>query len=266
MKKTALEQFESVAQQLLEHSVGRLLGGRIDPIQLSAEIARAIEEQQRNEFAPNIYTIQLHPSDYSYISLKWPDISIILRHYIVELSQQWGLQLASDPVVELVANPKISRHYAQIEVTHQLTLEDTTYYLPSTKYDPLIALRELDAFLIVNGTKHFPLDRPTLTIGRSEECDLVIPDIAVSRKHAQIRWQFGRFILHDLGSRGGCLVNDHRVEEFVLRVGDVIRLSADSTLIYAEERNQSASADVESADNPTEPLPSIIGKRSTIQS
>ncbi len=55
----------------------------------------------------------------------------------------------------------------------------------------------------------------------------------MSRRHAQLRWRFGRFVLYDLGSRAGTWVNDQPVDEFVLRAGDVIRI-ADTTFIYGE--------------------------------
>ena len=38
--------------------------------------------------------------------------------------------------------------------------------------------------------RRWPLDRTrTLTIGRSDECDIVLPDRQVSRHHARINWQ-----------------------------------------------------------------------------
>ena len=61
----------------------------------------------------------------------------------------------------------------------------------------------------------------------------MLDDRTISRRHAQIRWRFGRFILYDLGSRGGTKVNGVPIEEFVLRVGDVIEI-ADEQIIYGE--------------------------------
>jgi pSer/pThr/pTyr-binding forkhead associated (FHA) protein len=91
----------------------------------------------------------------------------------------------------------------------------------------------VDAFLIVQGRRHAPLDRPVITLGRRADNDIVIDSPAVSRQHAQLRWRYGRVILYDLGSRAGTLVNGSPITEAVLQPGDLISLS-DVTLIYGE--------------------------------
>ncbi|HSM55131.1 MAG TPA: FHA domain-containing protein, partial [Candidatus Sulfomarinibacteraceae bacterium] len=44
----------------------------------------------------------------------------------------------------------------------------------------------------------------------------------------------GRFILYDLGSRGGITVNGERAKECLLQPGDLIALSDKIPLIYGE--------------------------------
>jgi hypothetical protein len=51
------------------------------------------------------------------------------------------------------------------------------------------------------------VDQPELTIGRHEECGLVIPDRQVSRNHARIRQEEGHYMIEDLGSKNGTFVN-----------------------------------------------------------
>src|SRR5262245_9709107 len=67
-----------------------------------------------------------------------------------------------------------------------------------------------------------PADRP-LQIGRGTSCDVVLADLAVSRRHARIEWQGAELVLVDLGSSGGTWVNGERVERCRLRTGDVVR-------------------------------------------
>lgn len=58
----------------------------------------------------------------------------------------------------------------------------------------------------------FPLDGESLVIGRdAEQCQIAIPNTAVSRKHAVITRANGRFLIDDLGSRNGTFVNQARV-------------------------------------------------------
>ena len=49
-------------------------------------------------------------------------------------------------------------------------------------------------------------------LGRSPECDWVLPDPGVSRRHATIERRDGHLFLRDLGSRAGTFVNDQAVD------------------------------------------------------
>jgi pSer/pThr/pTyr-binding forkhead associated (FHA) protein len=52
-----------------------------------------------------------------------------------------------------------------------------------------------------------------VTIGRANDCDCVLADATVSRRHAELRRDGGRWLLRDLGSRNGTRVNGMRVLE-----------------------------------------------------
>lgn len=65
----------------------------------------------------------------------------------------------------------------------------------------------------------------TITIGRSLSNEVAIREQHVSRQHAVITYQYGLFMISDLGSANGTYVNDQKIEEpFPLASGDVIRL------------------------------------------
>lgn len=60
-----------------------------------------------------------------------------------------------------------------------------------------------------------------LVIGRAAECDCVLPDSTVSRRHASIRRRGETWLLRDLGSTNGTRVNGWRlVEEVEVHPGD----------------------------------------------
>jgi DNA-binding winged helix-turn-helix (wHTH) protein len=62
-------------------------------------------------------------------------------------------------------------------------------------------------------------------IGRDDDCAVVIDFAGVSRRHARITVDHGRFVLEDLGSKNGTWKNETRVRQAVeLRDGDCIRL------------------------------------------
>jgi len=73
------------------------------------------------------------------------------------------------------------------------------------------------------GRKH-SLESPTVTLGRSNKCDIQIDQESVSRAHSKIT-NAGRSVrIRDLGSTNGTYVNDELVEERTLVDGDFIKI------------------------------------------
>jgi hypothetical protein len=76
--------------------------------------------------------------------------------------------------------------------------------------------------LVVDGVE-WPLG-PSLRIGRSSSCELVLTDDAVSRRHAEIALRGGLCAIRDLGSCNGTYVNGRPVTRARLRRGDELQL------------------------------------------
>lgn len=68
------------------------------------------------------------------------------------------------------------------------------------------------------------LSEQFLRVGRDTSCDVVIPDLTVSRRHAAFQWDGQDVVVEDLGSSGGTFVNGTRVERAVLKPGDIVRM------------------------------------------
>lgn len=60
-------------------------------------------------------------------------------------------------------------------------------------------------------------NRPNVTIGRSEDSDLVIKDTLISRLHARIEYTRGKFMLVDESTNGTCVLQNNGEEQFVRR-------------------------------------------------
>jgi sigma-B regulation protein RsbU (phosphoserine phosphatase) len=71
----------------------------------------------------------------------------------------------------------------------------------------------------------FPLDAPTLSIGRSSKNPVHLPDGTVSKEHAEIIRQGERWLVRDLGSRNGTRLNGREVHEPVeIKPGDRLEI------------------------------------------
>ena len=73
--------------------------------------------------------------------------------------------------------------------------------------------------------REIPLRGTRLRIGRSKDNDLTIPDPMLSRHHAELVFGEEGWVLRDLGSRNGTLLNDRQVMAPTPLVrGDAIKL------------------------------------------
>ena len=72
--------------------------------------------------------------------------------------------------------------------------------------------------------KVFSLTNDTIVLGRSMDADITVPDTRASRKHAQITFADGNFIIEDLNSGNGIKVNGHVVDKYLLHSQDKISI------------------------------------------
>jgi DNA-binding winged helix-turn-helix (wHTH) protein len=81
----------------------------------------------------------------------------------------------------------------------------------------------------------WPLDRQTLTIGRSPECSIVLEDRQVSRIHARITWRDDHYEIEDLASKNGTHLNGQEVNTVqVLHDGDEIQIALRYKLAFVD--------------------------------
>ena len=99
---------------------------------------------------------------------------------------------------------------------------------------------EPHAFLVRRGTEEgdhrHELTGSNTTLGRWEEADVHVDDLEVSRRHAQIRHEGGRFVIADLGSKNGTRVNGVPVTGATpLRDGDEILLGTRQRFVFIDQ-------------------------------
>jgi hypothetical protein len=68
-----------------------------------------------------------------------------------------------------------------------------------------------------------PAGRTHVNVGRHPNCDVVLGDPTVSRHHASLRREQGRWVLHDLGSSNGTWLNGRRASRVEVVPGDELR-------------------------------------------
>ncbi len=112
---------------------------------------------------------------------------------------------------------------AQSSITN---FRDTTGSVSGTGVFPRLLLVEGGA------QRTLTVNRSPFTVGRKADRDLVIADARVSREHAEIVSEEGKFFVVDIGSRHGTYVNGQRVQRHKLQGNDRIEFGVREN-IYA---------------------------------
>ncbi|MCB9638677.1 MAG: FHA domain-containing protein [Myxococcales bacterium] len=122
------------------------------------------------------------------------------------------------------------------------------------------ALSLQDVRLIVMSTslagKRFPMKKDKVTIGRTDDNDIYIDHVSVSRAHAELSFQNGTFQIRDLGSANGVRVNGEDFERCDLRLGDIIELG--HVRIRFASSSESNQVELNFTDDPEEIIASVV--------
>lgn len=242
MVKGRFSRFEEHIERLVEGSFSRLFAGHLHPREIAVQLARAMEDNAQVgddgvAVAPHNYTVALHPADHDAILGQQPDLADTLAAELVDMARAAGLHMPSVPGVRVVPDDAVASHRASVRANVSGEAPDSTQALEAIPPEPESEGALLNASL-VSGEDHrvIPLDRDVINVGRSRENHVILDDTRVSRRHAQLRLRFGRYVLFDLDSRSGTIVNGQPVQEAILQHGDVISLGG-VRLIYAEDHD-----------------------------
>lgn len=237
MRLLPLSRVEALIRRAVEEPFARFGRTNPDPLRLALHIAGESAREIESDHLPARFTLYMHPADLQALLQRYPLAASQISEYVSSLGARLGHSFPAAPEVTLVAAPELGPHQLRVAADELPGLHTQTALLARSDRDgqSLEALADADAYLIVQGQRHFPLDRPLIRIGRRMDNDLVLDSSSISRQHVQIRWREPDFVLYDVSSTGRTLVNGVACQEQVLRPGDVIAL-ADTMLVYGEGR------------------------------
>ncbi len=126
------------------------------------------------------------------------------------------------------------------DLTITLAKVDPLQDAPGQADDAQVQLSDLPAgissLVVRSGSQAgavFPLRGPLTRLGRHPDSEIMLDDITVSRRHADIVREGDRSVVRDAGSLNGTYVNLERVDEAVLRQGDELQIGK-FRLVYFE--------------------------------
>jgi FhaA, N-terminal domain/FHA domain len=240
---SVLRNLESKLAGLVEGAFSRAFKSEVRPVEIARKLAREMEEHKvqslSRTYVPNQYAVWLSAEDREQFEGYEDELRRELSGYLLEHARRERLNLVSRPEVKFRTDERLRLGEFGIQArlvrpdVHEEREPDqgeegrTMVYSSAERVSE--RLREPDprrgtAKLRVAGRTEL-LGSSGATLGRSRDCEVVLDDANVSRRHAEVRPSGGSWIVRDLGSTNGVKVNGRRITGAQsLKRGDAIEL------------------------------------------
>lgn len=224
-----LARFEKRLERTVEGAFARAFKSQVRPVEIARRMLREMDLSvdvgvKGRRTAPNHFTIALSRQDIERLSGMLDVLATELAEEVEAHAQDEGYTLPGPAGVEIVEEPSI--HTGIVEVTSEFR-SGTRTPRPVAWLTDGTARREP----VVPGQP--------LYIGRQADCQIVINDTNVSRRHAEVRAEGNHVLVKDLGSLNGTKVNGRGVPPergTQAHVGDDITVgSAHFTLVGQDD-------------------------------
>lgn len=203
-----VQEFERRLERLVEGAFGKAFRSGLQPVEIVRKLLRELDAGRtlgvRGTVAPNHFVVALSTQD----ALRFDDYADVVEQELAaearEHARREGYHFLGPVTVQLVEDPAIREGALEVEATIAKG--------PGGRAGALV---------LADG-RRFRLGDRVVTVGRLPDCDVVVDDPRVSRRHAEIRPEPDGFRLVDLGSLNGTLVNGVPERDHLLDDGDLI--------------------------------------------
>jgi hypothetical protein len=241
-----LKNLETRIAGVVEGTFSRVFRSEVRPIEIARRLAREMEDHQSQSLAhvyvPNEYQVFLSERDRSRFRDYEQVLGSELSAYLLEHARREGFTLPAPPEIDFETDPRLGlgqfgiqtrtavppRQRPPVRSRDDAEIGRTMVASSAARtVEPLQAAaesRSQRAVLRYAG-RELAIGPDGATIGRSRQCDIVVGDPNVSRRHAQVAARGGSWVVTDLGSTNGTRLNGVVVRRAeVVRAGDRIEV------------------------------------------
>ena len=253
---SVLRTIESKIEGLFEGVFGRAFRTHVQPVELARKLAKEMDDHRTvsvsRVYVPNEYTVYLSSEDRRQFAGYEESLVGELQEYVAEHARRERYALLTAPNVLVTTDDDLAvgefgiatrMVAAEAEAEPdgraleppppELPLEQpqqTMIYRPGAAVAPELdeppAPPEPEVVTLTVGDERHEVTSPRVVMGRSRGCDIRVPDVNVSRRHAELRQEGTTYWIVDLDSTNGTVVNGQSVERERLRDGDTITLGS----------------------------------------
>jgi Protein of unknown function (DUF3662)/Inner membrane component of T3SS, cytoplasmic domain len=248
---SVLRSLESKIAGLVEGTFSRAFRSEVRPVELARKLAKEMEEHQSTSlsrtYVPHEYRIFLSPRDRQRFAGYETALADELAGYLLEHARRERLTLMVRPVIDFETDPLLGLGEFGIQTgeVHPGEPEPARGSAPGSSSEPggrtmiyssagriaepleeRARTRDQKALLIHDG-RRLVVDPAGVVVGRSRQCDIVLEDPNISRRHLEVRPRGGSWVVADLGSTNGSRINGRSIEgSEVVRPGDEIEIGS----------------------------------------
>jgi Protein of unknown function (DUF3662)/Inner membrane component of T3SS, cytoplasmic domain len=244
---TVLRNIEQKIEALFEGVFGRAFRTHVQPVELARKLAKEMDDHRMvsvsRVYAPNEYSVYLSPNDREQFSSYEESLVSELQEYLGEHAKRESYVLLSSPKV--LMNTDADLEVGEFGIATRMVQPEpgeaeaeppeappgaTMVYRPSSPETQAATPEQLGVqpevvTLDANGKQH-TIDKRSVVIGRSKDCDIRLTDPNVSRRHAELRQEGTAYWIFDLGSTNGLSVNGRRQQRAQLKNEDRITVGS----------------------------------------
>ena len=250
---SVLRNLEAKLEGLVEGAFSRAFRSQVQPVELARKLAKEMEDAKSvslsRTYVPNQFWVYLSPDDRAQFESYEDGLTKELSDYLLEHARGRGLALLTRPTVELQTDDRLSLGEFGIQAklvrpadageeaeAVEADFGNTMVYSATTGSRRVEAPRRQSAAraFLVRDDKRIVVSGEPFVIGRSRDCDVVLDDPNVSRRHAELIREGGGWAVRDLGSTNGIKLNGKRSRGGSLNPGDEITLGL-SRLTFEQE-------------------------------
>lgn len=213
-----LRDFERRLGGLVEGLFSKTFRSGVQPVEIAKRIQREMEDGRSvgvsEVWAPNRFELMLSREDHARYIRAEDAIVSELRRVVRETAaeRRWGL--VGPPEVEFRVDEQLKKG----------DLDCVASLVEGADDDPTAGARASLVIREDGDERTVPLTSDSVTVGRLADCDVVLTDKGASRKHAQLRFRDGSWVLTDLGSTNGTRLNGQTIQSRELADGDKVTI------------------------------------------